>query len=80
LVYLPYESHVLGTLLYPFLTPSKYPIVKEEEEKATAVEAFELILRIWTPIDEVSCCSNILEIVLADIHQVSKYRALFVVY
>jgi len=53
-VHLPHESHVLGTLLCPFLTPSKYPFIKGEEEKATAVEAFELILRIWTPVDEVS--------------------------
>ena len=59
---LPHESHVLGTLLCPFLTPSKYPIVKEDEEKATAVEAFELISKIWTPIDEVSCYPNTMKI------------------
>jgi hypothetical protein len=52
---LPHESHVLGTLLCPFLTPSKYSTLKAEEEKATAVEAFEFILKFWAPIDEVSC-------------------------
>ena len=52
---LPHESHVLGTLLCPFLTPSKYPNLKAEEEKATAVETFELVLKYWVPIDEVSC-------------------------
>jgi hypothetical protein len=77
--YLPHESHVLGTLLCPFLTPSKYPTVKEEEEKATAVEAFE-ILKKWAPIDEVSCCPNITKVAFTDMHQVGKCRALFVVY
>ena len=62
---LPHESQVLGTLLCPFLTPSKYPIVKEEEEKATAVEAFEK-LKIWAPIDEVSCYPNIMKVALTD--------------
>lgn len=61
LVYLPLEGHVLGALLCPFLTPSKYPVVQAEEEKAIAVEAFELILKIWTPIDEVSICPNIMK-------------------
>ena len=78
--HLPYESHVLGTLLCPFLTPSKYPTVKEEEEKATAVEAFELILKIWAPIDEVSCCPNITKSAFTDMHQGGKCRALLVVY
>jgi hypothetical protein len=77
---LPHESHVLGTLLCPFLTPSKYPIVKEEEEKATATEAFELILEFWPPIDEVSCYPNIMKIVLTDMYQVCKGRSLLVVY
>lgn len=63
---LPHESHVLGTLLCPFLTPSKYSNVKAEEEKATAVEAFELILKYWVPIDEVSFCPNIMKIALTD--------------
>ena len=80
LVHLPHESHALGTLLCPFLTPSKYPFVKQEEEKATAMEAFELILRIWAPVDEVSYCSNIMKIVLTDIHPVSDSRTLLVVY
>ena len=52
--FLPHESYILGTLLCPFLTPSRYSTVKEEEEKATAVEVFELILKIWAPIAEVS--------------------------
>lgn len=77
---LPHESQVLGTLLCPFLTPSKYSIIKEEEEKATAVEAFELILRVWTHVDEVSCCPDILKIVLTDMIQVNKCRALLMVY
>ena len=66
---LPHESHVLETLLCPFLTPSKYAVVKREEEKATAVEAFELILNIWVPIDEVSCYPNIMKIALTDLYQ-----------
>lgn len=78
--HLPHESHILGTLLCPFLTPSKYPTVKGEEEKATAVEAFELILRIWTPIDEVGCCPIIMKIMLTSVHQVRKCRALLMVY
>jgi hypothetical protein len=57
---LPHESHVLGTLLCPFLTPSKYPIAKQEEEKATAVEVFE-ILKTWAPIDEVSCYPSVMK-------------------
>ena len=65
---LPHESHVLGTLLCPFLTPSKYPIVKAEEEKATAVETFELILKLW-PIDEVSCYPIIMKMALTDMYQ-----------
>ena len=69
---LPHESHVLGTLLCPFLTPSKYPIVKEEEEKATAVEAFERILKFWAPIDEVSCYPNIVKIVLTDMFKSAR--------
>ena len=77
---LPHERHVLGTLLCPFLTPSKYPMVKEEEEKATAVEAFELILKFWTPVDEVSCYPNIMKIALTDMYQVGKGRTLLVVY
>jgi hypothetical protein len=78
---LPHESHVLGTLLYPFLTPSKYPIVKEEEEKATAVEVFELILKIWTQVDEVSSYLNdIMNVALTDVYQVGKCRALLMVY
>lgn len=61
LVYLPLEGYVLGTLLCPFLTPSKYSVVQAEEEKVIAVEAFELILNIWTPVDEVSSCPNIMK-------------------
>ena len=78
--YLPHESHVLGTLLCPFLTLSKYPIVKEEEAKATAVETFELILKTWAPIDEVSYYSNIVNIALTDMYQVGNGRPLLVVY
>ena len=77
---LPHESHVLGTLLCPFLTPSKYPIVKEDEEKATAVEAFELISKTWAPIDEVSCYPNIMEIPLTNTYQVGKGGSLLMVY
>ena len=77
---LAHESQVLGTLLCPFLTPSKYPIVKEEEEKATAVEVFKLILTIWVPIDEVSCCPNIMKMALTDMYQVGKCSSLLVVY
>ena len=77
---LPHESQVLGTLLCPFLTPSKYPIVKEEEEKATGVEAFELILKTWAPIDEVSFYPNIMKMVLTEMYQVGKCRPLLVVY
>ena len=75
---LPHESHVLGTLLCPFLTPSKYSTVKEEE-KATAVEAFELILKMWVPIDEVSCYPNIMKMALTDMYQVGECRSLLVV-
>ena len=77
---LPHESHVLRTLLCPFLTPSKYATVKEEEEKTTAVEAFERILKFWSPVDEVSCHPNIVKIALTDIYQVGKGRSLLVVY
>ena len=78
---LPHESHVLGTLLFPFLTPSKYPIVKAEEEKATAVEAFESILKNWVPIDEVSCYPDTMKVALTNnMHQVGKCRSLLVVY
>lgn len=77
---LPHESHVLGILLCPFLTPSKYPILKAEEEKATAVEAFELILKYWVPIDEVSCYPNIMKNSVTNMYQVGKCRALLVVY
>ena len=77
---LPHEGHVLGILLCPFLTSSKYSTVKAEEEKATAVEAFELILNFWTPIDEVSYYSNIMKIALTDMYQVGKCRSLLVVY
>jgi len=52
-VNLPHENHVLSTLLCPFLTPTKYPAPKIEEEQATAMEAFELISKSWTPADEV---------------------------
>ena len=50
---LPHENHVLSTLLCPFLTPTKYPASKIEEEQTTAMEAFELISKNWTPADEV---------------------------
>jgi hypothetical protein len=50
---LPHESHVLSTLLCPFLTPAKYPAPKVEEEKVTAMEAFELVSKGWVPVDEV---------------------------
>jgi hypothetical protein len=53
--------------------------VKAEEEKATAVEIFELILKFW-PIDEVSCYPIIMKILLTDMYQVDKCRSLFVVY
>lgn len=48
-----HESHVLSTLLCPFLTPAKYPALKVEEEQATAVEAFELVSKSWTAVDQV---------------------------
>ena len=50
---LPHETHVLSTLLCPFLTPAKYPTQKVEEEQVTAIEAFELVSKSWTPVDEV---------------------------
>ena len=48
-----HENHVLSTLLCPFLTPAKYPGPKVEEEKVTAMEAFELVSKSWVPVDEV---------------------------
>ena len=48
-----YENHMLSTLLCPFLTPAKYPAPKVEEEKVTAMEAFELVSKSWVPVDEV---------------------------
>jgi hypothetical protein len=50
---LPHESHVLSTLLCPFLTPAKYPAPKVEEEQVFAMDAFELVSKSWTPVDEV---------------------------
>lgn len=50
---LPHESRVLSTLLCPFLTPSKYPMSRIEEEQMNAVDAFELLLKSWIPLDEV---------------------------
>lgn len=51
--HLPHESQVLSTLLCPFLTPTKYPGARLEEETITAMESFELVSRSWTPVDEV---------------------------
>lgn len=50
---LPYESQVLSTLLCPFLTPTKYPFTKIDEERTTAIESFELLSKSWQPEDEV---------------------------
>lgn len=57
---LPYESQVLATLLCPFLTPTKYPFTKIEEERTTAVEAFEILSKSWQPEDEVRLSLRIL--------------------
>jgi hypothetical protein len=43
----------LSTLLCPFLTPAKYLAPKVEEEQVTAMDAFELVSKSWTPVDEV---------------------------
>ncbi|PPQ66012.1 hypothetical protein CVT24_011956 [Panaeolus cyanescens] len=50
--YLPHESLILSTLLCPFLTPTKYPISRLEEEQRMAVEAFELVTKSWSAFDE----------------------------
>ncbi|KAF5334688.1 hypothetical protein D9611_011945 [Ephemerocybe angulata] len=49
-VYLPHENHVLSTLLTPFQMPSMSG--KWEEERAYAVEAFDLLIKGWLPKDE----------------------------
>ncbi|KAF8183119.1 hypothetical protein BJ912DRAFT_1144895 [Pholiota molesta] len=51
-LHLPHESQVLATLLCPFLTPTKYPHTRVEEERTTATETFELVANSWTPADE----------------------------
>ncbi|KAF8965019.1 hypothetical protein BDZ97DRAFT_1813196 [Flammula alnicola] len=51
-IHLPHESQVLATLLCPFLTPTKYPMTRVDEERTTAVEAFELVSKSWSPLDE----------------------------
>jgi len=50
-VHLPHENHILSTLLTPFQMPSASG--KWEEERAFAVESFELLLKGWLPQDEV---------------------------
>ncbi|KAJ8082803.1 hypothetical protein PM082_008659 [Marasmius tenuissimus] len=47
---LPSENLVLSTLAYPFLLYGKPGM---EEEKGLALQAFDLILRTWNPIDEI---------------------------
>lgn len=49
--YMPHETHVLSTLLHPFQMPSLSG--KWEEERAFAVETFDLIVKTWLPKDEV---------------------------
>ncbi|KAF8155551.1 hypothetical protein B0H34DRAFT_751522 [Crassisporium funariophilum] len=51
IAHLPNESHVLGTMLCPFLIPEKYGS-RLEEERTIAVEAFELVSKSWTAVDE----------------------------
>ena len=47
---LPFEAHILSTLLCPFLTPGKY--MCPEEEQMTLVETLELLAKSWAPMDE----------------------------
>ncbi|KAF9051397.1 hypothetical protein BJ165DRAFT_1524338 [Panaeolus papilionaceus] len=58
--YLPHESLILSTLLCPFLTPTKYPISRLEEEQRMAIEAFELVSKSWVAFDEAANVDRIL--------------------
>ena len=51
--YLPHESHVLSTLMAPFIFPLKYFGARLEEERLIAIETFEILFRSWTVQDEV---------------------------
>lgn len=48
---LPHESQVLSTLIGPFLYPREGARV--DEERWFAIESFELIIKTWSPYDEV---------------------------
>ncbi len=50
--HLPYESRLLSTLLCPFLMRTRYVITRLDEEQVTAVEAFELLSKSWSPVNE----------------------------
>ena len=51
--YLPHESHVLSTLMAPFIFPLKYFGARLEEERLIAIETFEILFRSWAVQDEV---------------------------
>jgi len=50
--YLPHEGQVLAALLNPFLLPTT-GIDVDEEERLLAIDTFELVIKGWTPCDEV---------------------------
>lgn len=49
---LPLENFVLSTLLIPFLTLQKN--TRLDEERWFAIEAFEIIRKTWSPLDEIA--------------------------